>query len=326
MFIIFYTFVFLLGLLFWSFATVLITRWHTKEQGIIFWRSKCPKCHHTLSWYELIPLFSYALQWGKCRKCKTHIPFFYPLAEMTMGMIFLLVTFVYMRNIGYELGGQYILLLFVWFITWVYVLSDILYMEIPDEIMTPGICWYFVLLITGFFYEPITSIFFDRNSLSENYAAFVADHLSSALILYSFLFIQILIPATIALGKKGRWKDIWMLMLSYFTFFYYLIHPWKDDDVWSWDREEEIETWVGWWDLRIALFIGITLWLSHWIFAFLVAYMVGSMIGLIILAIKGKKWMRIPFAPFLATWWCMALFYHQEVIIFVEYYKSLLYF
>lgn len=45
-------------------------------------RSKCPACKKDLTWVELIPLFSFLIQGGKCRHCKARISWRYILVEM----------------------------------------------------------------------------------------------------------------------------------------------------------------------------------------------------------------------------------------------------
>lgn len=77
----------ILGLLIGSFLNVVILRFEKGEK--VTGRSYCPLCKKTLSWYELIPLFSYILQKGKCRTCKARISFQYPLVEILTGTIFL---------------------------------------------------------------------------------------------------------------------------------------------------------------------------------------------------------------------------------------------
>jgi bacterial peptidase A24 N-terminal domain len=44
----FYISVFIFGLLFGSFSSVLIGRWKNKENGILMGRSACPHCKNTL--------------------------------------------------------------------------------------------------------------------------------------------------------------------------------------------------------------------------------------------------------------------------------------
>ena len=51
-------------------------------------RSACPKCGHTLSAPELIPLLSWLIQGGKCRHCKAPISIRYPLTEAILAAVF----------------------------------------------------------------------------------------------------------------------------------------------------------------------------------------------------------------------------------------------
>ena len=69
--IVFSIFFALYGIVIGSFVNVLILRLPIKE-SITLKRSHCMTCGHTLSWYELIPLFSYLFLGGKCRHCKAH--------------------------------------------------------------------------------------------------------------------------------------------------------------------------------------------------------------------------------------------------------------
>lgn len=85
-----YILFFIFGLLFGSFINALVYRLH---QGLEFInaRSMCPKCKHTLTWYELVPIFSFLLQKGKCKHCGKPISWQYPLAEVLTGFLFVLV-------------------------------------------------------------------------------------------------------------------------------------------------------------------------------------------------------------------------------------------
>ena len=110
-------------------------------------RSECPKCHHILSAWDLFPLASYLYTEGKCRYCRAHISTFYPMAEILMGCIFAILTYSAIR-IGIDVGSiKMLLLLLFGFVTGVYVLYDLMYMEIPDQIMIPTI---YLLLIVPF--------------------------------------------------------------------------------------------------------------------------------------------------------------------------------
>ena len=57
--------------------------------GIVVEGSHCPQCKKQLSWYENIPLLSWAIQGGKCRGCKAPISIQYPLVELLTALLFL---------------------------------------------------------------------------------------------------------------------------------------------------------------------------------------------------------------------------------------------
>lgn len=50
-------------------------------------RSMCPYCKKTLRPRELVPIFSYVFQRGKCRSCKASIPMHYLLLEIFSGLV-----------------------------------------------------------------------------------------------------------------------------------------------------------------------------------------------------------------------------------------------
>jgi len=86
---------FVLGSIFWSLGSVLITRlWEgvNKEilSGIFFWFSRCPKCKKQLKPRNLIPIVSFFLQRGKCENCHQSISKFYPMIEIASWITFVL--------------------------------------------------------------------------------------------------------------------------------------------------------------------------------------------------------------------------------------------
>ena len=52
--------------------------------------SHCPKCNYKLRWYDNIPVFSYIILGGKCRKCKQKISFRYTAVEIANMLLWLL--------------------------------------------------------------------------------------------------------------------------------------------------------------------------------------------------------------------------------------------
>ena len=82
--------IFFLGLIFGSFANVCIYRLPLDKQ-IISGRSFCPSCNKKIDWFDNIPLISFILLVGKCRKCKKEISIKYFLVELISG-----ISFVYL--------------------------------------------------------------------------------------------------------------------------------------------------------------------------------------------------------------------------------------
>lgn len=89
-----YIIVFLYGITIGSFLNVLIYRLPKKE-NIVTTRSHCMSCGNQLKWYDLVPLFSYLVLRGKCRKCKAKISVQYPLIEGLNGVLYILVFMRY---------------------------------------------------------------------------------------------------------------------------------------------------------------------------------------------------------------------------------------
>lgn len=84
-----YIYVFIIGIVCGSFFSLAIYR-IPKGQDIIHTRSYCPNCKHKLSFWDMIPLFSYIGLKGKCRYCKRKISPTYFLLELLSGIVFVL--------------------------------------------------------------------------------------------------------------------------------------------------------------------------------------------------------------------------------------------
>ncbi len=86
------SFIFIIGLCVGSFLNVLIDRL-PNEEGI-GGRSHCDHCKRTLTFFDLIPVFSWILLGGKCRTCKKRVSIQYPFIEIVTGVVFVL-TWMY---------------------------------------------------------------------------------------------------------------------------------------------------------------------------------------------------------------------------------------
>ncbi|MBA2173444.1 prepilin peptidase [Halobacillus locisalis] len=136
---------FILGTILGSFYNVVGLR---LPNGELFKeeRSYCPKCHKTLTWYELIPILSFLFQKGRCRNCKQNISPLYPTMELLSGFTF---TLSY-----YLLGWQLELLLAILLVSVFHmiIVSDIAYMIIPNRLLL----FFFVLFLIYRIIDPLT--------------------------------------------------------------------------------------------------------------------------------------------------------------------------
>ena len=70
-----------------SFLNVVTMRL-PEGQSIVTPPSACPKCHHHLAWFENVPVVSWLVLGGKCRKCKAPISVQYPIVEAITALLF----------------------------------------------------------------------------------------------------------------------------------------------------------------------------------------------------------------------------------------------
>jgi leader peptidase (prepilin peptidase) / N-methyltransferase len=81
----------LFGLLIGSFLNVVIAR-VPDGRSIVRPGSACPRCAHTLSWWENLPVLSWVLLRARCRSCRLPISARYPLVELLTAVLFGLVA------------------------------------------------------------------------------------------------------------------------------------------------------------------------------------------------------------------------------------------
>ncbi len=87
-------------------------------------RSHCSSCRNKLNFWELIPVFSFFLVKGRCRKCRARISWQYPLVELWTGLVFVTVPLSLL-----PVFGIYILI----------TIYDARHKVIPDSLVYPAI-------------------------------------------------------------------------------------------------------------------------------------------------------------------------------------------
>ena len=146
-----YLFVIILGGLWGSFANVCIYRLPL-DKSVVSGRSYCPKCKKQITWKDNIPIISYFLLNGKCRKCKKPISSQYALVEFLSILFFTIIYFLY----GITLTTLLLTILSLSFIIIFFI--DLKHFIIPNEIT-------FSMMALGFLksFDP------NLNSLFPNY-------------------------------------------------------------------------------------------------------------------------------------------------------------
>lgn len=119
---------FLYGLVFGSFFNVVGLRVPTQS---LFTqkRSYCDTCERTLTWKELVPVWSFALQKGRCSGCGESISPLYPVMELTTGLLFAFTY--YLTGFNPELVLGLLLIALIIPVT----VSDIVYRRIPNRLL-----------------------------------------------------------------------------------------------------------------------------------------------------------------------------------------------
>ncbi len=205
--ILIFVFIFLLGTIIGSFLNVVIYRFNTGKP-IVNGRSICMTCDRTLRWYELIPVFSFLIQSGKCRRCAERISHQYPLVELGTGLMFLLVAYHFLPIMIFSYWTYIFLVIFYVFIFSILIVIsvyDIRHKVIPDK------------LVYVYVFVSLISIFINHTGFG---SLFVLPSISSVIAgpVLSMPF------ALIWLISKGKWMGLgdaklmlgigWMLGLS----------------------------------------------------------------------------------------------------------------
>ena len=166
---------FLFGLLIGSFLNVVILRlparleWGWKRDsrellelpadttssrppGLVMARSHCPQCGHHLAAWENIPLLSFLILRGRCRKCRAPISWQYPTVELFTGIA--MAVCVWHFGIGWQVLAAMAYSAILIALTGIDLRTSLL----PDQ-MTYPLLWIGLLLsVFGVFVAPVAAI------------------------------------------------------------------------------------------------------------------------------------------------------------------------
>jgi len=123
-----------LGLLIGSFLNVVIYRL-PRGESLVTPGSRCPGCETPIKPYDNIPVVSWLLLRGRCRKCGTAISVRYPLVEALTGAVFVGVALT--RGVNDDLA--------VWLPLAAVLIAvagiDLDHRIIPNKIVLPAAIW-----------------------------------------------------------------------------------------------------------------------------------------------------------------------------------------
>jgi len=142
--LIFATFVFMMGAAVGSFLNVCISRWPA-NLSVVAPRSRCPRCERPIAWYENIPLISWVALRARCRGCQLPISVQYPAVELLVALGWLAAFVVYpdpflalrVAVFGTVLAGI--------------AVTDLQHYIIPDGFTVFGLAWVLATSVTAFF-------------------------------------------------------------------------------------------------------------------------------------------------------------------------------
>jgi len=125
-------FMFALGLVIGSFLNVCILR-IPREESVVLPPSHCPACNAHIKAYDNIPVLSWLLLRGRCRKCKARISPLYPAVELLTGLLFLACFLTFGLSVEFAKWSVFAALLVVLTIT------DIRERILPDKVNFLGL-------------------------------------------------------------------------------------------------------------------------------------------------------------------------------------------
>lgn len=289
---------FILGATLGSFIKALADRSLTNKT--FFGRSFCPKCKHSLYWFDLIPILSYIILYGRCRYCHKKINLEYPFVEIILGILIVLLFWFSSSKFGAaeDIFQQIIFfgdLFFKTFFISVLIaitITDLKKTLIPDRIMYPSIIISFVFLIIFTIYKIIYLYFYlSQNQIGKYLLPPHSDYFARHAVMTTEPLLGSIASALLIGG-----------------FFLALIIITKGKG-------------MGGGDVKLGIFMGLVLSFPLSLVAVMLAFLTGAIVSIVMIIFKKKHFgQSIPFGPFLVIGSLIALFWGDKI---ADWYLSL---
>ncbi len=281
----------LLGLAFGSFLNVCLSRWPEGE-SVVHPRSHCRHCGRTLAWWENIPLLSWIVLQGRCRRCSEWIGIRYPLVELAVGALWAVTVWraapallgkpLPLRDVAPMLVGTIGTMLFYW-LTVALATLDLENLWLPNMLTFPGIALGFLFSVT----KAILIAFSPTYDSVSRYDALKRE--VNPVVLWTLLSIV----ASAGLLLMIRWL------------------------YWIFRRREG----MGLGDVKLIAMLGAWLGLPATLLTFFISAMLGAVAGLVVIAMPstrddGKGWAttKLPFGTFLCIGGIISSLWGQPII------------
>jgi prepilin signal peptidase PulO-like enzyme (type II secretory pathway) len=180
-----------------SFLNVIISSDDSLRETLSRERSVCENCGEDLKWFELIPVLSWILQLGRCRRCKSRIPFYHLISELFLFLLFGLLFY------KFTVSGDFILLIsnsLFFVILYIVSMYDILKGIVPNFVTFPAIALILLVRISQFvLFDYSLSALFDYLLAGVIYFSFF--------VLVNFLSTRGLFPGLSERRQGFGWGD-----------------------------------------------------------------------------------------------------------------------
>jgi leader peptidase (prepilin peptidase)/N-methyltransferase len=267
------------GAIIGSFLNVVIHRL-PRDESIVFPNSRCPSCEALIGPFDNIPLLSYALLRGRCRKCRAPISWRYPAVELLTALLYATVFLVDV----YTRGGMTFTILFdLVFVSALVALIfiDAEHMLLPNAITYPGIVFAIIArlvlpyLVGPYAFDDLPSLWYGPFSTWP-------------------LWATSLVGA--ALGALVGGGSLWLIG-------------------WLWERLRGVEA-MGLGDVKMMFMVGVYLGWRLTILTIFLGVLSGSIIGVSVMMRRREKnmQMQLPFGIFLGIGSIFALLIGSRII------------